>query len=43
MTFSPLEQSVLEEIRPTREELDRMYSLADRLIADIRASAGRMV
>ncbi|HOJ96655.1 MAG TPA: CCA tRNA nucleotidyltransferase [Methanospirillum sp.] len=38
MTFSPLEQSVLEEIRPTREELDRMYSLADRLIADIRAS-----
>ncbi len=38
MTFSPLEQSVLAEIRPTKEELDRMYALADRLIADIRGS-----
>ncbi|MCA1916703.1 CCA tRNA nucleotidyltransferase [Methanospirillum hungatei] len=38
MTFSPLEQSVLAEIRPTKEELDRMYALADRLISDIRAS-----
>jgi len=38
MTFTPLELSVLAEIRPTGDELDRMYALADRLIADIRAS-----
>jgi tRNA nucleotidyltransferase (CCA-adding enzyme) len=38
MRFSDLEQSVLAEIRPTGDELDRMYALADRLIADIQAS-----
>lgn len=38
MRFSDLEQSVLAEIRPTWDELDRMYALADRLIADIQAS-----
>ena len=38
MTFTPLELSILGEIRPTGDELDRMYALADRLIADIRAS-----
>lgn len=38
MRFSDLEQSVLAEIRPTGDELDRMYALADRLIADIQVS-----
>ncbi len=38
MTFTPLELSVLAEIRPTVDEFDRMYALADQLIADIRAS-----
>lgn len=38
MTFTQLELSVLTEIRPTGDELDQMYALADRLIADIRAS-----
>lgn len=38
MTFTQLELSVLTEIRPTGDELDKMYALADRLIADIRAS-----
>jgi len=38
MTFSELEQSVLTEIRPTTEELERMYALADHLIQDIRQS-----
>jgi len=38
MTFTQLELSVLTEIRPTGNELDQMYALADRLIADIRAS-----
>ena len=38
MRFTRLEEAVLEEIRPTSEELDRMYRLAERLMADIRAS-----
>lgn len=38
MSFSELEQAVLEEIRPTREELNHMYSLAGRIISDIRSS-----
>ncbi|MDD3575020.1 CCA tRNA nucleotidyltransferase [Methanospirillum sp.] len=38
MTFTALEEVVLEDIRPRKEELDRMYSLADQLIADIHAS-----
>ncbi|MDD1723885.1 MAG: CCA tRNA nucleotidyltransferase [Methanospirillum sp.] len=38
MTFSELEQAVLGEIRPTREELEQMYSLAEKIIAGIRSS-----
>ena len=36
--YTELEVSVLKEIRPTNEELERMYALADRLIADINTS-----
>ena len=38
MTFTDLELRVLTEIRPTEDELSRMYSIADRLIRDIRDS-----
>lgn len=38
MKFTPLEEQVLEEIRPTGTELTRMYALAEQLISDIRSS-----
>ncbi|NLV26495.1 MAG: CCA tRNA nucleotidyltransferase [Methanomicrobiales archaeon] len=38
MTFSDLELHVLTEIRPTEDELDRMYAIADQLMLDIRES-----
>lgn len=38
MSFSSLELGVLKEIRPTEDELDRMYLLAESLIRDIRES-----
>lgn len=38
MSFTELETRVLAEIRPTEEELDRMYLLADQLISEIRMS-----
>lgn len=38
MSFTDLEMQVLSEIRPTEEELERMYLLADQLIAEIRQS-----
>lgn len=36
---SSLEEEVLKEIRPTTEDLDKMYALADILIGEINAGA----